>query len=1218
MLDFSRRGIIALLFMVVLLLSPMAPVVKAHALPYDEGFETDAGHWLYSSGITRVNTNPKVGSWSLYADTDADGGAYGLLSETELYSGAWVYMDEYPDGVTLDVGRAFLLAFGEGTTGYGGAFAGITLNGDGKIWQRHILNSGAWGTDSYIGKTISLDTWYYFEIYWKSATEFEVKINGNVEYNSGNVVSKTITWANLGFTQEYCGYADPHTRNYFDEFHVGTTSGAPVFLTHWYIDASAGAGGTIDPDGLIDVVEGDDQDFDITPNLGYEIDDVLVNSVSVGNVTHYDFINVVANATIEATFKAIAVHWFIDSSAGADGTIDPVGLIDVVEGDDQTFNFTANTHYIIDDVLVDSVSQGNVTSYQFVNVIANHTIAVSFTFVPYFTIASSAGIGGTITPLGNTLVDSGDSQNYTFSANFNYVISDVVLDGVTHVGAVSYYNFVNVVANRTIIVLFAYVPPPTITVLRPEYVPVGTNVIGGGNDQQTAIVTPTGYLYTVGVKPYNTAVIGYRTLVINWVAPDGIAHGYDELTLSYGLIGWVGSGPEWTITGLSMVQYSGSKVIISCGVWRGGASGQVVPVIFTYEAGSITKIGFPASYGYAQSTGFGNHFMGAYDYTPTVTSARGDAGVQYYRFVYAGDYFGTLRVTVVRYRPDNGETIISTLTDDYGPSGTSLAGGFEDPSLRGVYYLVSIQPIGDSSQPNYWVLDLNSTVPSLYWDRVGYEFSAFLSPYYTGESKFLGGGIDIPNHIIYYNYLYSFGVGYTQTVIRQERFEFFMDVGFYPYVIDTAVGILDIDCRSYGVNGDTTESFVAIDGEALDYRTFTVWSANSTSWTRRLLSIPDWTTFSGCDVGDFDLVAEYNQNPYWMAPTDEVCGRVVIPYPVGTTLYGFQAVIDHARNPTDAIGTSQVYYESVSIPTTPSSGVFDLFFVQANIPPDVKRRVSTSYNFTYTVTDNFGIPYAGHDFNITITHPDLSVVNATIMSDGSGIVHLNNVTADASWAMNSTTIHIVGDNTTGGINDHTFTINWFPNVVLTAITVAPAGGPYVGTAYTYHTYVTVDGVPFVGTVNLIKDGSYPAVSNDVTADGHGWIIYSQLLVGTYTFRAEVTVGVDIYESNTISKVFTIYVPPVPNPVWVGINNTLTWITSALPLGVYMSAVLLITLFVSRNLVVIIMAENLALLVGYVLMPTMVPFYAVAVIIVMDVVVAVFMGSTILGRGGGED
>jgi hypothetical protein len=1197
MLDFSRRSIFALLFIMVLLLSPIIPVVEAHELPYDEGFEVDAGHWLYSSGITRENTNPKVDSYSLYANADNEGGAYGLLSETELYSGAWVYMDEYPDGVTLDVGRAFLLSFGDGTSGYSGTFAGITLNGDGKIWQRHKLASGSWGTDSYIGKTISLDTWYYFEIYWKSATEFEVKINGNVEYNSVDVATKTITWAGLGFTEEYCGYADPHTRNYFDEFHVGTTSGAPVFLTYWYIDASAGAGGTIDPDGLIAVVEGDGEDFDITPNLGYEIDDVLVNSVSVGNVTHYDFINVVANATIEATFKAIAVHWFIDSSTGVGGTIDPVGLIDVVEGDDQTFNFTANTHYIIDDVLVDSVSQGNVTSYQFVNVVANHTISVSFTFVPYFTIASSAGIGGTITPLGNTLVDSGDSQNYTFSANFNYVISDVVLDGVTHVGAVSYYNFVNVVANRTIIVLFAYVPPPTITVLRPEYVPVGTNVIGGGNDQQTAIVTPTGYLYTVGVKPYDSTVIGYRTLVINWVAPDGIAYGYDELTLSYGLIGWVGSGPEWTITGLSMVQYSGSKVIISCGVWRGGVSGHVVPVVFTYEAGSITKIGFPASYGCAPSTGFGNHFMGAYDYTPTVTGARGDAGVQYYRFVYAGDYFGTLRVTVVRYRPDNGEVIISTLTDDYGPSPSVLSGGFEDPLLKGVYYLVSIQPIGDSSQPNYWILNLNATVPSLYWDRVGYEFSAFLSPYYTGEAKFLGGGIDTSNAMIYYNYLYSLGVGYTQTVIRQERFLFHLDIGFYPYVIDSTE-IIDVDCRSYGVNGDNTESFVAIDGEALDYRTFTVWSANSTSWTRRLLSIPDWTTFSGCDVGGFDLVAEYSQNPYWMTPTDEVCGRVVIPYPVGTPLYGFQAVIDHARNPTDAIGTSQVYYESVVVPTTPSSGVFDLFFVQANTPPDVKRRVSTTYDFTYTVTDNFGIPYAGHDFNITMTHPDLSVFNATIMSDGSGIVHLNNVTADVSWAMNSTTIHISGDNTTGGINDHTFTINWFPNVVLTAITVTPVGGPYVGTAYTYHTYVTVDGVPFVGTVNLIKDGSYPAVATDVTADGHGWLVYTQPIVGTHTFRAEVTVGVDIYDSNTVSKVFTIYVPPPPPPWWQNLPLILAFIVSIIPVFILLLTTTGIGYLALNTIHGAILGFNLGVGIGIAI--SIIPLYFVAVCLIVDV------------------
>ncbi len=69
----------------------------------------------------------------------------------------------------------------------------------------------------------------------------------------------------------------------------------------------------------------------------------------------------------------------LTASAGADGTISPQGSVTVNAGDTQTFNITANSGYRVDDVRVDGVSVGNVTSYTFSNVSANHTITASFT-----------------------------------------------------------------------------------------------------------------------------------------------------------------------------------------------------------------------------------------------------------------------------------------------------------------------------------------------------------------------------------------------------------------------------------------------------------------------------------------------------------------------------------------------------------------------------------------------------------------------------------------------------------------------------------------------------------------------------------------------------------------------------------------------------------------------------------------------------------------------
>lgn len=72
------------------------------------------------------------------------------------------------------------------------------------------------------------------------------------------------------------------------------------------ITASSGANGSITPSGDVIVEEGEDQTFTIQAASGYEIEDVLVDGVSVGAVSSYTFQNVTAARTISATFKKSA------------------------------------------------------------------------------------------------------------------------------------------------------------------------------------------------------------------------------------------------------------------------------------------------------------------------------------------------------------------------------------------------------------------------------------------------------------------------------------------------------------------------------------------------------------------------------------------------------------------------------------------------------------------------------------------------------------------------------------------------------------------------------------------------------------------------------------------------------------------------------------------------------------------------------------------------
>lgn len=142
------------------------------------------------------------------------------------------------------------------------------------------------------------------------------------------------------------------------------------------ITASAGANGATSPSGGVIVDYGASQAFAVVPSTGYHVADVLVDGVSVGQVTCYEFTNVTGNHSISAAF-AINVYT-IAASTGANGSISPAGNVWLTYGLDQAFWIIPDTGCYIADVLVDGVSVGAVTSYQFTDIAADHTISASF------------------------------------------------------------------------------------------------------------------------------------------------------------------------------------------------------------------------------------------------------------------------------------------------------------------------------------------------------------------------------------------------------------------------------------------------------------------------------------------------------------------------------------------------------------------------------------------------------------------------------------------------------------------------------------------------------------------------------------------------------------------------------------------------------------------------------------------------------------------------
>ncbi|MBQ3739647.1 MAG: fibronectin type III domain-containing protein, partial [Bacteroidales bacterium] len=282
---------------------------------------------------------------------------------------------------------------------------------------------------------------------------------GAQNYEYGMTPTFTVT-ANAGYAIEHV---------YVDGEEVTLTNGTYTFAaltanhtisatftedTHT-ITATAGNGGSIDPDGANVVMTGSTVVYTITPATGYEIADVTVDNVSVGAVATYTFENVTADHTIAATFSA--QQFTITATAGANGTITPSGVQTVAYGATPTFTVTADAGYEIDEVRVDgqvvTLTNG---AYTFAAVAADHEIFAAFK-VKSYTITVTDPNNGTITPNGVITVNHGATPTFTVTPATGYDVTAITVNGsnviadaqATVMGAYT-YTFPAVTANRTL------------------------------------------------------------------------------------------------------------------------------------------------------------------------------------------------------------------------------------------------------------------------------------------------------------------------------------------------------------------------------------------------------------------------------------------------------------------------------------------------------------------------------------------------------------------------------------------------------------------------------------------------------------------------------------------------------------------------------------------------------------------------------------------------
>ena len=289
------------------------------------------------------------------------------------------------------------------------------------------------------------------------------------------------------WTQETINLPDPSS-TYFIAFEGITDYGYGIALdditiadntTSYTITATAGQGGSITPDGANTVFSGSNFNFTITSDSLYYISDVLVDNVSIGAVTGYNFTNVVADHTIEALFALIPVPEITVSISnlsfeGTPGTPTIPQYISVygIDLSSEITAYTGNPFQVLSDEWGNftSLSQNGGMLYVRYNpaaigsdsgsIVLNSPGAATVTILltgistlPSYTITAYTNNGGSVNPEGSTNIPQGDSITYHFYPDEGYHILYNLVDGEI-AGSDSTYTFTNVTDHHIILTLF--------------------------------------------------------------------------------------------------------------------------------------------------------------------------------------------------------------------------------------------------------------------------------------------------------------------------------------------------------------------------------------------------------------------------------------------------------------------------------------------------------------------------------------------------------------------------------------------------------------------------------------------------------------------------------------------------------------------------------------------------------------------------------------------
>jgi len=380
-------------------------------------------------------------------------------------------------------------------------------------------------------------------VYGSSAT---FTINPDIGYEAADV---QVDGQSIGPVPAYVfnSVSADHTIN--ADFKISSYVITPEVVSSGTTADGLPASGTITPSGPVTLNYGESVEFTIVADNGSQILNIQVDDEFVGDSGAYTFTKVSADHTIKAYFiKADAKIFQVEVTAQEGGTVSPLGIVGVEEGNDQSFSIEPYAGYHISDVVVDGKSEGPIKNKIFSNISANHTLLASFARSS-FTITAIAHENGSISPSGESIVLSKTDKAFEITPDYGFQVDKVAVDGAT-VGAKTNYTIQSILADHLI---EAYFKPAVYTIAAStegngNISPAGNIEVEHGTSQ-TFDIAPMAYHETADVLVDGESVGAVSQYTIENIVKDHTIKAVFN-TQNHTIAATIGGLPELSDTGV--------------------------------------------------------------------------------------------------------------------------------------------------------------------------------------------------------------------------------------------------------------------------------------------------------------------------------------------------------------------------------------------------------------------------------------------------------------------------------------------------------------------------------------------------------------------------------------------------------------------------------------------------------------------------------------------